>query len=395
MAKRSCSFLPEELIFKVLLLVPVVSLVRCKLVCKLWLSIISNPQFIQTHLTNSHKKQSSLMWISTFPSDDDDDDDESYPSCDFYDVNYFDETHEYTVRMDLPPYFACVDISMNTCIRIVRDRFTQTCNGLISIVGVNADAIYLLNPATTQMRELPVCHNISLDILYLGFGFDPISNDYKLLRVVFAHTTHEYWAIENLVLEAELYSANDNCWKEIEVPEPLRGFRPCDDSKCVHAKTGMLYMNGFNEILWFDLHNEVFGVYPIHKDDKLLKISNVFDFEGSLAMMFKDDVSEGSVVSLWTLDNASENASWTKKFNFEVALNMDWVHLYLGVGQFVALNYDLGVIFYDYIKKETKKFPLLSSTVGEIVSVVNYTESLVALEGFKRFNLSGRSIQCE
>lgn len=385
MATKRCCYLPEEIIYKVLVLVPVVSLVQCKLVCKLWLSIISNPQFIQTHLAISHKLKSSLMWIDTIPSDDDED----YPSCYFYDINCPGDTHGFTVRLDLPFDFACIKISLDPCRRILSERFIQTCNGLISIADINADGIYLLNPATTQMRVLPMCRHDSMVIWYLGFGFDSVSNDYKLLRVVPTHTSNEDWVLQDLVIEAELYSANDNCWKEIVVPEQLNSFEPSFYSNCVHAKPGVLYMDGDDEILSFDLHNEVFAVYPIHKDEKLLKISNVFDFEGSLAMMFKDNAGEGSVVSLWTLDDVSGNVCWIKKHNFEVALNIDWVLFYLGVGEFVTLNYDDGVIFYDYIRKETKKIPLLASAVGEVVSVVKYTESLVSLEGFQPLRLSG------
>ncbi|XP_074378090.1 uncharacterized protein LOC141719609 [Apium graveolens] len=331
------------------------------------------------------------MWVSTYLIDDGDEDEDPFRTCYLYDVHYFNKTFDYNkVRLDLPPEFAIVDISKNASMHIVSEHFIQTCNGLVTIVGMNADVIYLLNPASTQMRKLPRCNNRSFDILWLGFGFDPLSNDYNILKVVFAYLSPEDWAPENLVLEADLYSANNDCWKKVEVPQPLRGVRPAHYSKCVHAKTGMLYMEGNDEILSFNLHSEVFEVYPIHKDETLLKISNVFDFKGSLGMMFKDDVDEGSVVSLWTLDdNVSGNVYWTKKFNFEIGFNIDWIHLYLGDGQFVALNHELGVIFYDYIKKETKKFPLLTSFPGEIISIVKYTESLVSLGGFKPLNLSG------
>lgn len=47
---KSNADLPEDLIREVLLRVPVKSLLVCKSVCKPWLSTISNPNFIKSHL---------------------------------------------------------------------------------------------------------------------------------------------------------------------------------------------------------------------------------------------------------------------------------------------------------------------------------------------------------
>lgn len=54
-------YLPHHMIFKILSLLPVISLLRCRSVCKYWLS---DPHFIQTHLNISNAEQPSLHNIA-------------------------------------------------------------------------------------------------------------------------------------------------------------------------------------------------------------------------------------------------------------------------------------------------------------------------------------------
>ncbi|KAL1834563.1 hypothetical protein ACET3Z_004214 [Daucus carota] len=184
-------------------------------------------------------------------------------------------------------------------------------------------------------------------------------------------------------LTADLYSSRTGCFKEIRVPENLK--KKVDvrfKSKYVHdLKTGVLYFEGtYNELLSFDLEKEVFKVYPYPVPDHVQRSkSNVLDFEGSVAMIF--EAVEGSVLSLWTLDNVCDDkVSWTKKFNFGAGMKIDWVFLYFGDGEFVAKS-DGENIFYDYKRKDAKKL-LSPAPVGMLDSVVKYTETLVSLEDF-------------
>ena len=48
--KNKCEYLPEEVISEILCRLPVKSIMQCSCVCKLWYSLIRNPNFITTHL---------------------------------------------------------------------------------------------------------------------------------------------------------------------------------------------------------------------------------------------------------------------------------------------------------------------------------------------------------
>lgn len=117
----------------------------------------------------------------------------------------------------------------------------HSCNGLLFHDNINGltdslygDALFIWNPLTKRLKILPNPEKQAkrpMVTLTLGFGFDSISSDYKILRIVHGHGAK---------LEAELYSANGDSWKEIRVPNALQSFMPDKNSKFIHAN-GVLY----------------------------------------------------------------------------------------------------------------------------------------------------------
>nr|XP_017240179.1 PREDICTED: putative F-box protein At4g09190 [Daucus carota subsp. sativus] len=355
----SCSYhFPQDLIFEILSYLPVKSLLRFRSVCKSWLSIISDQQFINAHLTNSQKKPAPLIL-------------DKY----FHRVYQLD-TLEESVRLKLPSKgrFDCI----------------SSCSGLVCLADsdFHNNVMYLWNPATKQLKKLLTVRRRREDQEVLlsdfVFGYDSTCNDYKLLRLTRVSYTNSF---DELIL-AELYSSKTENFKEINVPENLKNIAFGTNEKCVlDLKTGVLYFEGFDELISFDMDKEVFGVYPYPFPDHVQHSkSNVLDFEGSAAMVF--EAVDGSVLSLWTLDNVCDDkVAWTKKFNFEADVKIDWVCLYWGAGQFVAKNDEGLIFFYDYKKKDVKKLLLPPGDFEDFSSVVKYTESLVSPEGFQGFEL--------
>lgn len=122
---------------------------------------------------------------------------------------------------------------------------------------------------------------------------------------------------------AELYSVNADSWKEIRFPEEIEDFELIIHSRCVCVDSGVLYFQGVEEILSFDLHDEVFVLYQYPDSGK--RVSDVLDFHGSIAVIMKSGKG-GSVLSLWTSDAVGGNFSWTKKFNIDPDL-IDYVNV--------------------------------------------------------------------
>ncbi|KAK1358360.1 hypothetical protein POM88_051616 [Heracleum sosnowskyi] len=356
----SINHLYEEIIIKILSWLPVLSLLKCKSVCKLWKSIISDPHFIQAHLTISHNKPAPFSLLRVVSGG---------TLRDFF----IDTRGENSKKLTLPEYMSGMLF------------YVRSCNGLVTLANMNVGVLYIWNPLTRLFKLLPKPKRNPLcffDLGFannLGFGFDSVSYDYKILRVVFGGFA--CGVDEVFVVVVELYSVNADCWREIEVPEEMQGFKCYRFSRCVCVGGGVLYFEGMDGIMSFDLHDEVFGLcrYP----DEGERMSDVLEFDGSVAVIFKSG-RRGSVYSLWKLDGDGGNFSWTKMFKIEPDVKIDYVLLYLGDGQFFAKNYGVGYFFYDIRKNGDKKFPPLACPIRECMSAIQFTGSLVSLEGFER-----------
>ncbi|KAK1354440.1 hypothetical protein POM88_047696 [Heracleum sosnowskyi] len=127
-----------------------------------------------------------------------------------------------------------------------------------------------------------------------------------------------------------LYSTNTDSWKDIHVYDPS----PSEVLLYPRLKlgpviNGAVYVGHRDHIVSFDLHNEVCSVIPIPSSTVIN--SDILDFEGSVAVIFRSVEYESSVISLWTLDDIQGKVSWTKKFDLD---HMSWIYSYLGDGLF-------------------------------------------------------------
>ncbi|XP_074335997.1 F-box/kelch-repeat protein At3g23880-like [Apium graveolens] len=342
----SSYYIPEDIIFKILLLLPAKSLLRFTAVCKLWQSIISNPQFIYTHLANSRNKQARVGILAT-----------RVDSCSSIDII---DHEELITKIPLPPQ----------CHRMIRYARTSSCNGLVCLDNGNSDILHVWNPLTRQFKKISIpkgeC-SFTRCAFALGFGYDSISDDYKILRMVkFGHG----------VIEAQLFSFNTDCWKKIQIPKTIQSLLGLySNFDWVQFRTGVFYMDGSNELISLDLHNEVFGVHPYPLQHK--KRSHALNFQDSVAMIF-ESIGDAAV-TLWTLDDfGGGKMSWIKSLKLEANPKINWVYFVLGVGQILAHDMDIGCFFYDYKKQTTKE---VCKDIS-MISAFKYTESLVSLKWF-------------
>ncbi|KAK1398995.1 hypothetical protein POM88_008858 [Heracleum sosnowskyi] len=290
-------------------------------------------------------------------------------------------------------------------------RFVSCCNGIICLSSY--EAIYLWNPSINKFGKLPlefvstwepgpqinqlvsVLRNISFTV---GFGYDNISNEYKVLRFMYKER-------EDIVPVVKLHCINADCCREIQGPILKKKIWCCPNNIVVN---GVLYFDDGDQLVSFDLHDEVFRLVSLPNSIQR-KMSDIMDFEGSIAMVFES----GPGVDLWTLNNVSGKLSWTKKFSIEYGLDdFDteiWLSCYLGAKQFYGSkllngNYFVYEILYDYVKKETKYYGLgeeyvnlyqaleeseryarvmLEDSVIPVHAVLKYTPTLVSLNGFE------------
>ncbi|XP_074272289.1 F-box protein CPR1-like [Silene latifolia] len=223
-----------EIIAEILSRLPVKSLCRFKSVSKPWNSLINSPNFIKLHISktliseNNHKNP-NLIFCSV-----------SFSTAAIAAHFRFTELHHPLLN------FPDCDIV----------KILGSCNGVVCISPASRAYACLYNPTIGTHHLLPPTPSRFPEpnrkpmprnpypkpeehILIYGFGYDSVSDDYKLLRIL------EY--SKNSVFvgsEICLYSLKNNSWKFVV------------DDKYVNS-AGLQFCNGtlFNESLHFVQHD--------------------------------------------------------------------------------------------------------------------------------------------
>ncbi|KAJ9154402.1 hypothetical protein P3X46_027739 [Hevea brasiliensis] len=175
--------LPPDIIIHILSRLPVKSLLRFKCVCKSWCSIISDPQFIRTHLNLARERL-----ILTSPS-----------LRSFYSVRYEENNDAIAVELDFP-------VEKNSYDEVT---YFGSCNGLLCL-SPEPDTFLLFNPSTRESRKVPKVKNDCFPFSrYLtrafthGFGYDHSVDDYKFVKIA-------------LGIYVLVYSLKTNTWKGVQ-----------------------------------------------------------------------------------------------------------------------------------------------------------------------------------
>ncbi|CAI9087247.1 OLC1v1021274C1 [Oldenlandia corymbosa var. corymbosa] len=153
--------IPAELIWEILIWIPVKDLMRFKCVSRVWFSIINDPAFAKTH----RRGFQGLLLLSEV------------------DLNYpVTKHHLHYVSLDGQPNELCNQLTVNHRKNDTMMRRTEVVNGLMCYYSFNQAFLY--NIATRERLRLPRIPCIDERGHYrYYFGFDPVNKLYKLLRI--------------------------------------------------------------------------------------------------------------------------------------------------------------------------------------------------------------------
>ncbi|XP_023736405.1 F-box/kelch-repeat protein At3g23880 isoform X1 [Lactuca sativa] len=195
-----------EIIIEILSRLPVESLLRCKSVCKLWCSMISDSHFVKSHLalsTSNNRYTHHRLILHTSPRI-------NLKSSPLYDVLYAESVnlleHDYPLKH---PYKSI--------------WIAGSCNGLL-FIAVEDDDLFLWNPGTRKSNRLPdVGFNVrSGSYVLYGFGYDESKDDYKVVGI-----SCVFRSGGNYNIRVKIYSMKLGNWKNIGAfPHGI----PLDDS---------------------------------------------------------------------------------------------------------------------------------------------------------------------
>ncbi|CAD5323239.1 unnamed protein product [Arabidopsis thaliana] len=147
-------FLPEELAIEILVRLSMKDLARFRCVCKTWRDLINDPGFAETY-----RDMSPAKFVS------------------FYDKNFYmlDVEGKHPVitnKLDFPLDQSMIDES--TCV--------LHCDGTLCVTLKN-HTLMVWNPFSKQFKIVPN-PGIYQDSNILGFGYDPVHDDYKVVTFI-------------------------------------------------------------------------------------------------------------------------------------------------------------------------------------------------------------------
>ncbi|GER56475.1 F-box and associated interaction domains-containing protein [Striga asiatica] len=371
MADRLC----EEIIINVLQRLPIKILLRCTAVCKSWYSLITTPQFISSHLhfAVSGGNKSPFLFIRR-----------CLENSERYDF-ILDNNDSITPHSSLEFPFR----SINPFFTIV-----GACNGLICLSDDRmyyTPTIILWNPLLKKSVLLPkpdpihnFCGTFSQS---LGFGFDLISTDYKVVRIAYA----DHISVRRPLVE--LYELSTHEWRDLS-------FLALDH--VIYSKSRSAYVNGathwvtrhvdsYDLVLSFHMSNEVFSevLLPCSlTDDDLAVVKDLLVLNDSLALI----LSSMSSFCVWVMKEYGVRESWSKHLSFDLRslgerlVRPLWVRKGGGIlavledGRLICCNLGEGKEKDEEIIKDIGVGRSRSEDYRRSIHVDSHVESLVLLE---------------
>jgi F-box interacting protein len=352
----SSQCLPYDVVFDILTRLPVKSIIRFSFVSKSWNSILTSPDFINTHLDraksslshNNNNNNGFLLYIH-----------KSYYKhlC----TVLCNSDHTFTEISKLKIPFS--DISV-----------VDFCNGMFCLKNFENHELYLWNPSIRKFKILTP-HYFARLVAY-GLGFHSQNKDFKILRIL----------CDNKMSEAEIYTLSTDSWRRVVISmesEPNIGsINLIDTSPCLFFK-GALHSIAFSWnhrfILSFDVNAETFRQIMVPRnyfnENISLNFESLVVFKGSLAVFVcvEDLDGDGDICYLWVMREYGVVESWTK-----ISVPINFVQKLFGCtdnGELLINTTNRGLVSYDpeslnenYLGIQSS--PWLSYTAGLIESLV-------------------------
>ncbi|KAM7495146.1 hypothetical protein LguiB_029755 [Lonicera macranthoides] len=368
-------YIPHELLIEILTRLPVKPLLRFTSVCKSWYSLITNPSFITSHLNQtiaSNKVNTQTLIIR------------------HYDKN--DKKEHYTLRRDDETFreqFLELEFPFKSAIGYF--RIVGSCNGLLCLsddLFGDMETAIIWNPSirksvTIQMPSKPQWPHMFV----LGFGVCPVSNEPKVVRIVYLK---DFWYNYKAPPEVEIYSLGTGTWTSVSSTAP--------PYYMVEFMWSQAFVNGAvhwiaydkhveggspNLIVSFDMGEEVFNemMLPDALSGELVTSLSINVLGESLAIFKYNTEAEAETASccIWVMKEYGIVESWTKLFTIDLPGSLKKTVRFRKNGEVILSLRNNELVSYDPNSRQIRDFGI----VGNIRSfyVDTYLETLSLLKG--------------
>nr|XP_043619608.1 F-box/kelch-repeat protein At3g06240-like [Erigeron canadensis] len=372
--------LSEDVLNNIFIRLPAKQLVQMRRVCKPWNAFLSESYFIKSHLNHSIRNKHNNEIVLAFNAA----------------IRYRKHALPCTVY-DLSQ---SPDIKLNDLVKLPHN-FPQSAlheygghvigsvNGLICFyIGRYYDVkgIYIWNPSLSAVKLLPPISEplIQYDyknnglrsryIFSFGFGFDPMTDDYKVLKI-----THD--RDKSVWLQVEVYSIKKDSWEFIIVddsfPEDVVGIFVDDHDGHLYALS-YFKKNHIQKIVVFDLGVESFRQMSL--PDSVVANCNILGMlDGKLCLV--SYTQHDGKLEVWVIMNEYGVArdSWVKSHVLSNSISKACGDIipfgFTSNNKFFFYAYSRGLLgVYD---QETYKVTYFGSFTSGLDEVVQYVDSLV------------------
>ncbi|XP_050264028.1 F-box/kelch-repeat protein At3g23880-like [Quercus robur] len=379
MSSSMLNNLPEDVLMDIFARLPVKSLLQFKCVCKSWCNLIKEPIFITKHVNQSALSNNGYLAVtrqgSTFGG-----------NCSISLISY--ETFREVIRITIPskeygkaPF-----------------RIVGSCNGILCLnVSEIGDTNFLFNPATSEFKELPKpnypIHELKedtiSDFIGLGFGYEPESNDYKLVRISYSKR------LENQFYSGvDVYSLSTNSWRRknrlVLGTVLVNSFSKAFINGALHWRGVTLKRGDVRcHIISFDVGSEVTRYIKLpYKIDLAKEEWWPFVRNGSLAMVIRSKTHEEHhyIFNIWVMNEYGVKKSWTKQLTVGPLFVLKLVECGMNEELLFATHSTMYLYDLQRIKPphdDILEADIIGNNFVPWVEVVNHIESLVTIEGTK------------
>ncbi|KAF5763082.1 putative F-box domain-containing protein [Helianthus annuus] len=341
----------EELIDDIFSRLPTKSLLRFRSVSKSLYACIGSPEFIRLHILRSPTEKIMLI----------------------HDIREGEKDwrNTYTLHLeDQFPYNINIGITTPVVYHFGQFKILGSCNGIVCLYEFGK-SINLWNPSIRRKVNVhypPSWGNMCF-VFEFGFGFDPVIDDYKILRI----TTPTSF----------IYTVKTHTWREI-APPTTSAFHTVNSFHCLF--NGALHCTVIGNVLdyyynyyllKFDLSSEVFS--KIELPEPSWETSAVTVIKGSLAVFSSEPDQENSLI--WVMRDYSNPASWSVAFKLKThRLDTAWRVFPLTASDELLLDLYLDKIqVYNPESHERSKFMGLGDS-SQVVGFIKCIESLGLLD---------------
>ncbi|GAB2277783.1 hypothetical protein Dimus_012487 [Dionaea muscipula] len=341
--------LPFDVITEILLWLPVNSLLRFKSVSKAWRQLISDPDFAKLHHSRSIQSHSKLLVVLHQT--------QNGNNSAFFsgDLPHLDKLVEICPVRSIMNDHSCDKCRERREGQDLSDFLVGSSNGLICVF--HQGKFMLSNPSTQTLRMIPCLDMPSIHGCRFsrGFGYDPLSYDYKVLVIS--------WVFRNSCLQtllAAVYSLNSNSWREVPYPQQsmpmdyfLSGRRLVFVNNAFHWLHKKVHDKTITTITSFDIHDETYRevqLPPIMLGDSgYLKLVNLEDCLCALTL------KPNYVVDVWV---RNEYETWWKSY---VMSQEEIIRPRMGGHEHEILLFDgwEGLVQYDTRDRSTIKIKII------------------------------------